>query len=138
MIYRLLVRRRALAGWRQLSAHDLASLPLDEQVRFSFPGNHALAAEATSAREVRAWLEDLFARFPDLRFEVEELVVEGPPWSTRVATRYVAVRGGRTIYRGASFVRLAWGRLVEERVYPDTQAIAEIVPATPGSQVADA
>jgi ketosteroid isomerase-like protein len=137
MFYRWLVRRRALAGWRQLSAHNLAGLPLDEEVKFSFPGNHALAAEATSAEGVRTWLEVLFARFPDLRFEVEELVVDGPPWSTRVATRYVAVQGDRTIYRGATFMRLAWGRLVEESVYPDTQAIAEIAPARPGSRVAD-
>jgi hypothetical protein len=38
-----------------------------------------------------------------LRFEVEEILVEGGPWSTRMATRYAAKRDGKLVYRGVQF-----------------------------------
>jgi hypothetical protein len=65
---------------------------------------------------------ELFRRLPGLRFEVEEIVVEGGPWSTRMA-RYATKCDGKLIYRGVQFTRIAWGKLVEERVLPDPKAL---------------
>jgi ketosteroid isomerase-like protein len=84
--------------------------------------------EAHSAQECRDWLRALFERFPGLRFEVEEVVIGGPPWALQTANRYAAVQDSRTLYRGAQFTRVRWGRIVEERVLPDTQALARIAP----------
>jgi hypothetical protein len=39
------------------------------------------------------------------------MIIEGGPWSTRIATRYAATRNGT-------------GQVVEERILPDTQALA--------------
>ncbi len=96
---------------------------------FTYIGEHALATELHSADDLRAWLRRLFERFPGLRFEVEDVVVDGPPWSLHTATRYRAVQDGRTLYCGAQFTRVKWGRLAEEFIIPDTQAIARIAPA---------
>ena len=63
-------------------------------------------------------------RLPNLRFEVEDMIIEGGPWSTRVATRYAATRNGKVVYRGTNFGRVVWGKVVEERILPDTQALA--------------
>jgi hypothetical protein len=52
------------------------------------------------------------------------MIVEGAPWSTRVATRYAAIREGQLVYRGVQFTRIVWGKVVEERILPDTQALA--------------
>jgi ketosteroid isomerase-like protein len=128
-VYSWLLRRKVLALWAQLSAGELDALPLAENIRFSFVGDHALAVELHSAQELRAWLRALFERFPGLRFDVAEVVVSGPPWSLRTATRYTAVRDGRVLYRGAQFTRVRWGRVVEEHVLPDTQAVARLAPA---------
>lgn len=127
-MYDWLVRRRILDGWEALSNHQIDSLPLADDVRFTFTGDHRLAVEAHSAKEERDWLQALFARFPRVRFEIDDVVIAGPPWAMRVATRYRAVQDGETLYRGAQFVRMRGGRIIEEIVLPDTQAIARIAP----------
>jgi predicted ester cyclase len=67
---------------------------------------------------------ELFRRLPNLRFEVEDMIIEGGPRSTRVATRYAATRNGKVVYRGRNFGRVVWGKVVEERILPDTAALA--------------
>ena len=127
-MYAWLIRRRVLALWARLSAGEPDALPLAENMRFSYVGDHALAVELHSAQELRAWLRALFERFPGLRFDIAEVVVSGPPWSLRTATRYAAVRDGRVLYHGAQFTQIRWGRVVEEHVLPDTQAVARLAP----------
>jgi hypothetical protein len=41
-----------------------------------------------------------------------------------MATRYAAKRDGKLVYRGVQFTRIAWGKLVEERVLPDPKALS--------------
>jgi ketosteroid isomerase-like protein len=127
-MYHRLVRRRILTSWEALSNHEIDGLPLADDVRFTFAGDHGLAIDAHSAAEEREWLRALFVRFPRVRFEVDDVVIGGPPWAMRVATRYRAVQDGETLYRGAHFARMRGGRIVEEVVLPDTQAIARIAP----------
>jgi ketosteroid isomerase-like protein len=128
MIYQWLVRKQAPASWQRQSDQRIDELPLAENVHFVFLGDHPLAADLRGSDELRAWLRNqLFHRLPRLRFEVEDMVVEGPPWSTRVATRYVAMQDERVVYRSTTFARVVWGKLVEERILPDTQALAAVL-----------
>jgi ketosteroid isomerase-like protein len=128
-MYAWLARRKVLALWARLSAGELDAIPLAENIRFSYIGDHALAVELHSAQELRAWLRALFQRFPGLRFDVAEVVVSGPPWSLHTATRYAAVCDGQVLWRGAQFTWVRGGRVVEEHVLPDTQAVARLAPA---------
>lgn len=101
-----------------------ARWPADD-VHFVYLGDHDLAVDLQGAVAERAWLRDeLFRRLPNLRFEVEDMIIEGGPWSTRIATRYAATRNGQVVYRGTNFGRVVWGKVVEERILPDTQALA--------------
>jgi ketosteroid isomerase-like protein len=118
-----------VALWGRLSAGDFEAIPLADDFRFSYAGDHALAVELHSAEEMRSWLTKLFERFPGLRFEVLEVVVSGPPWSLHTATRYQATQDGRVLWRGAQFSWIRRGRVVEEHVLPDTQAVARLAPA---------
>jgi hypothetical protein len=94
-------------------------------VHFIYLGDHPLATELHGADAMRDWLRnELFRRLPGLRFEVEEILVEGGPWSTRMATRYAATRDGELVYRGVQFTRIVWGKLVEELVLPDPKALS--------------
>ncbi|MCW2627624.1 MAG: hypothetical protein JWR48_4346 [Mycobacterium sp.] len=125
MIYRWFVRKQALAVWAKLSDQRIDEIPLADGVHFVYLGDHELAADLHGAEAERAWLRDeFFRRFPNLRFEVEDMIVEGGPWSTRVATRYAATRNGEVVYRGINVGRIVWVKIVEERIMPDTQALA--------------
>lgn len=124
MIYRRLVRRQAAAGWRRLSEQRFDETPLADDMHFRFLGDHPLAADLRGADTVRKWLRnELFRRLPGLRFVVDETLVEGGPWSTRVATRYHTERHGQLVYRGVYFGRIVWGKVVEEVILPDTLAL---------------
>ncbi len=124
MIYRWFVRKQSPTAWERLSPQHIDELPLADDVHFVFLGDHPLAADLRGAEALRAWLRELFLRLPGLRFEVEDVVVEGAPWSTRTANRYAAMRDGEVVYRGITFQRIVWGKLVEEVVLPDTKALA--------------
>ncbi|MGO4445950.1 nuclear transport factor 2 family protein [Mycobacterium sp. 2YAF39] len=124
MIYRRLVRKAAMTGWQRLSDHRVDDLPLADDVHFVFLGDHALAVDLHGAEALRGWLRELFVRFPRLRFEPENVIVEGGPWSTRIATRYNATQDGELVYRAVQFARISWGRLAEETIQPDTQLLA--------------
>jgi hypothetical protein len=114
--YRWVVRKAATVGWQRLSDHRIDELPLADDVHFVFVGDDALAADLHGADALRGWLRDLFTRYPRLRFEPEEILVQGGPWSIRIATRYTATQDGQVVYRGAQFARVVWGKLAEERI----------------------
>jgi hypothetical protein len=124
MIYRWFVRKQSLGVWAKLSDQRIDEIPLADDVHFVHLGDHQLAADLHGAEAERAWLRDeLFRLLPNLRFEVEDMIIEGGPWSTRIATRYAATRNGNVVYRGTNFGRVVWGKVVEERILPDTQAL---------------
>lgn len=126
VLYRRFVRSQALALWDKLSDQRVDEIPVSEDVHFVYSGDHPLATDLRGADAMRHWLRnELFRRLPGLRFEVEEILVQGGPWSTRLATRYAAKRDGQLVYRGVQFTHIVWGKLVEERVFPDTKALAE-------------
>ena len=60
---------------------------------------------------------------------VQQVVVAGGPWHTRVTTRFLvrAPRPDGSLYtnEGVQLLRLRWGRIVEDRLYEDTQLLAE-------------
>ncbi len=125
MIYRWFVRKQALAAWVRLSDQRFDEIPVADEVHFAYLGDHPLAADLHGADAMRTWLRDeLFRRLPGLRFEVEDMIIQGGPWSTRIATRYAAKVDGQIVYRGVQFTRIVWGKLAQEWVLPDTQAVA--------------
>jgi hypothetical protein len=117
MVWGWFLRRQALAAWARLSAHELDDLPLAASMRFTWDGDPDLAVELHSADELRSWLRDrLFARYPRLHFEIDDIVVCGPPWHVRGATRYRAVQDGEVAYSGIQLTRIRMGKVVEECV----------------------
>ncbi len=66
-----------------------------------------------------------------VQVDVEDILVNGPPWNTRVMLRakyfIPGADGGPDIYanRAASVLELRWGRLVRWETYEDTERTAE-------------
>ncbi len=71
-------------------------------------------------------------RFVDegIRFQIEDILVNGPPWNTRIALRvrdYIpAADTGPDVYnnRAVLFLELRWGRLIRWEDYEDTERVA--------------
>jgi ketosteroid isomerase-like protein len=65
-----------------------------------------------------------------VRFEIEDILVNGPPWKTRVALRvhdYIEdPDGGPDLYnnRAVAMLDVRWGRLMRWEDYEDTERIA--------------
>ena len=121
-----LVRR----GFERLNGRDVRGLLASyaDDAHFVFPGDHQLAVDVHSKREIADWFELLFARVPDIEWQVHEVVVSGPPWRIRVCTRYTA-SGNGLVLRNMQFARIAWGKVTEEMIYPDTLAVARFLDA---------
>ena len=93
-----------------------------------FPGDNSWGPVYRGMDEIRAFLER-FLRV-GLRGDVREVVIKGPPWATIVLVHFTDhARGpdGALVYENDALVRLEvrWGKIVRERVYEDTEKVAE-------------
>ena len=106
----------------------------------AFPGNNSWATmfePQASGRErhvTHRGVEQASAfaqRFVDhgIQFQVEDILVNGPPWNTRIAVRvnsFIPGDGGVDRYnnRAVLFQEIRWGRLVRWEDYEDTERVA--------------
>jgi ketosteroid isomerase-like protein len=129
----MLVRR----GFRKLNAGDVsgALAMFAPGARFLFPGRHSFAADLTDPDQIRAWFERFVALGP--HFQVADVIVSGPPWDMRVGVRFadrIALPNGDHYHNeGMQYVRLRWGRVTLDRIFLDTQAVADIDPVLQAS-----
>ena len=130
-MYHMIVKWKIRRGFGNLSAGNYEAVLREfaPQVEFAFAGRHALSGSHHGVAAVRRWFERLDRIFPGAQFEVHDIVTTGWPWHTVAATHF-SVRvdsfdGGQYHNRGMQYVRLRWGRVVEDRVYEDTQKLVE-------------
>ena len=100
-----------------------------DDVHFLFPGRSSWAADLRGKDAVGRWL-GRFARV-GLRFEVHEILVDGPPWNTTVClwfTDRLAAPDGSIVYenRGTILAKITWGKVRYYEVNEDTQKVAEL------------
>src|SRR5229473_4124055 len=125
-MYKAIVRRIVRTGFRALSEGDYEQVlrQFHPQVIFSFAGPAPLGGERRGVEAVREWFQRLFSYFPGIRFTVHHVIVQGWPWNTLVATRLsvAAPRADGSMYRNEAmqFLRLRWGKVVEDHLYEDT------------------
>jgi hypothetical protein len=64
---------------------------------------------------------------PDLKFDVTDVLVKGPPWNTTVVARWVAtttlLNGDNYVNPGCHVIGLKWGKAQSFDVYEDTQVV---------------
>ena len=143
MVYAALVRRQVRAGIDRLNAGDpsgLLGMAADDVV-LRFPGDNAMAAMFRPVRKGREPHDTHRGRtecqaFADafverrIQFVVEDVLVAGPPWRTRVAVRlhdFAPAPDGSDAYcnRAVAFLELRWGRLGVWEDYEDTERSAD-------------
>ena len=128
-MYKLIVRRKVRGALARLSKGEPEQIVkmFRPQSRFMFAGEHALGGERWGQDEAREWFADMLRRFPGIQIVPQEVIVNGWPWNTVVATHLfiTAPRPGGREYRneGMQLLRLSWGRVVDDLIFEDTLAL---------------
>ena len=128
-MYHAIVRRKVRNLWRTVGSGDAggyrqAVALAAPDVHFRFVGDTPMGADLRGRDGFADWFERFERTFPGLRLTLQDIAVQGPPWNTTVVTR-LRVRG--TLTDGGAYeneamqwVRLRWGRMVEDTVLEDT------------------
>ncbi|MER7251507.1 nuclear transport factor 2 family protein [Kribbella sp. NPDC000426] len=128
-IYHWIVGRQVRNAFAQISAGNWEAMVAGMAPSFTyrFYGDHALGGERRTHDALRSWWERCFRLLPDTRFEVRDVLVNGWPWNTRVATAvtvHVGVVDG-SAYENVvhQFLRIRWGKITEVRTLEDTAVL---------------
>lgn len=101
---------------------------LGKNFEHCFAGDHALSGRRTTMPVTRAWYERLYKIFPNLHFDLHNVVVSGWPWDTRVAVEWsepYILNGVPGANGGTHFIQLKWGKGVSVRIYCDTHLLLD-------------
>lgn len=109
-------------------------------MELAFPGDNSWAAMHRPVQKGRhrhvthSGVDECTAfarRFVDqgIQFEIEDILVNGPPWNLRIAMRandFIPVAGQPDAYnnRAVAFMEIRWGRLKRWEDYEDTERVA--------------
>src|SRR4051812_39431090 len=145
-MYKTIVRKLVRHGIEEMNAGNpefiLKLAAPDAQL--VFPGDNSWAAmcrPVVKGRQPHATHRGIeecrrFAqRFVDegIQFHIEDILVNGPPWRTRVALRVHDFKAGALgdgsddeyNNRAVAFLELRWGRLLRWEDYEDTERVAD-------------
>jgi ketosteroid isomerase-like protein len=131
-VYRWLTGRIVRRRFAEMSRGQFVAVLrlFAEDAHFHYNGRHELGADLHNKAQIAAWFDRAWKLF-DIVFDVHDVVVAGPPWNMRVATRFTArVRapdGKMFVNPGMQYARIRRGKVTEDRVYPDTQLVAEAI-----------
>ena len=98
--------------------------PWSRQLRAPYPGR-----EPSPTHRGRDEIEAFLRRYVEhgIQMAVEDVLVNGPPWNTRVAVRVhdwiPGPDGDRYANRAVLMVRARWGRIREQEDYEDTERV---------------
>ncbi len=138
-MYKTIVKRKVRTAWRQLDARDYPYV-IDQfasSFEYRFVGDHAMGGVRHTRAAMEAWFERIFRLFPHIRFELEDVLVGGPPWRTR-AVALVRVDAGDYRNELAQTIDIRWGRIVRINTLEDTQKLAAALAALAAGGVEEA
>jgi ketosteroid isomerase-like protein len=148
-MYRHIVRKRVLHLFAEANRGNWRAIvdELDSPFSYRFAGETPLGGTRISKPAMIAWFERLYRLFPGSQFDPRDVVVEGPPWRTRVMT-YVRITGTRPADGGGQpipydnefmqLMTIRWGRIASVLTIEDTQKFVGILPALSAAGFADA
>jgi ketosteroid isomerase-like protein len=128
-MYSWIVGRALRVLFARLNAGDLRLIlrGFAPDAHLVFPGRSSFAGDHRGRREIGAWLERFVGLGP--HFEIHDVAAAGPPWNMRVFFRFSdripIPGGGEYSNEGMEYVRMSWGRIREQRVYLDTEKVAD-------------
>lgn len=130
-MYRVLVRRRVVATFGALSRGDYETAlgGMSPDVHHVFAGDSPLGGERHSRDSVRAWFERLFRLYDELRFDIERVIVSGPPWNIFIGVEWLGharpKAGEPYTNEGFHLINIRRGRVAYFHAYEDSQKVAD-------------
>ena len=143
-MYHWFVARKVRATFAKISTGDWEPMIAGMAPRFSyrFYGDSALSGERHTLDGLRLWWARSFRLLPNPAFQVDEVIVAGGPWATRVATR---VRVRAPLPDGSTYdnvfmqnLYMRWARITEIHTLEDTAALQRMLDALAESGIAEA
>jgi ketosteroid isomerase-like protein len=131
-MYKAIARRKARATFEALGRGDWEAAIEDvaPDVHHVFPGDNAIGGERHSKEAMGRWFERIYRLIPELRFEVKNIAVKGPPWDMMVAVEWTdhgkAADGVPYDNEGAHWIRLRRGKATYIHAFLDTEKVTEI------------
>jgi ketosteroid isomerase-like protein len=148
-VYKAAVRmliRRSIGALNQ-GRYEPAVAMFADDADLTFPGDNPLAGqhrapqarrEAFPTHRGRDEIEAFLRQYVDqgVQMEIEDILVNGPPWNARAAVRaHVWIPGadGRDAYanRVVMMVRSSWGKIRSQEDYEDTERASAFYRAHP-------
>jgi len=131
VIYKAIVKKKVRATFLNVQNHNydevLAGIS-DSNLSHHFAGDNALGGTRHDKQALERWFNRLGAVLPDLKFEVTDVLVKGPPWNTTVVARWVAtttlLNGEPYANLGCHVIGLKWGKAHSFDVYEDTEVVS--------------
>jgi ketosteroid isomerase-like protein len=130
-MYHMIVRMKLRNVFAQLSKgnYEVVFSDLADPFEHTFLGDHTFGGTRRTQASFRRWFERLYTVFPDLSFNVKNILVKGWPWDTLAAVEWQdqasTLDGRGYVNEGVHMIRLRWVKVVSLRVYPDTQKLAD-------------
>jgi ketosteroid isomerase-like protein len=124
-VYHRIVAKKVRSTFDQISAGNWEPMITGMAPHFSyrFYGEHALSGERHTIDGLRRWWERSLHLLPNATFNVEEVIVAGGPWATRIATR---VRVHAPLPDGSAYdnvfmqnMRMRWAKMTEIHTLED-------------------
>jgi ketosteroid isomerase-like protein len=148
VIYRAIVRRQVRTLFAEANNGHWQSIVdgLASTFTYRFVGDTPLGGTRTTHEAMRRWFERLYRLFPGSQFAPQRIVVEGPPWNTRIMT-YVKIQGTAPDGEGSDapyeneFMQsmvLRWGKITSVLTLEDTQRFVDALPRLVAAGIADA
>lgn len=143
-MYHAFIRHQVRKSFASLGtvapASEAANLAPD--VEHVFAGDSAIGGARRGPAAFVRWLERVYRLLPDLKFEVQDVIVSGGPFNTRVAvhwqSRAITVTGDPYANDGVHLIRMSKGRITHIRVFTDTKVIAHTMAAVAEKNVDEA
>lgn len=141
--FRAVVRGKVLHSFERLSQGDpSAALALmDDEVEYTFEGEHALGGTRVSKAGVARWMDRLLRLLPG-QFEIQSVEVVGWPWRATVYVvfedRVAPAIGAPYRNHGVQVVDLEWGRAVRIHTYVDTSKLERALEVMAKEGIAEA
>ena len=148
-MYRSIVRWRVRSLFAEANRGNWQAIidQLSTRFIYRFIGDTPLGGTRTTRPAMQAWFKRIYRLVPDAQLIPQTIVVEGPPWNTRVMT-YVKFCGTLPPVAGAQgtpyenevmqLMCLRWGRIASVTTLEDTQRFVAILPALAAAGIADA
>ncbi len=128
-MYHFFLERRLRFIFGRLSAGDYPFITRQfrSDAEHWFSGSHAMSGRRVSHARILDWYQRLATVFPGITFQIQQLIVSGPPWNSVAAVEWIDTvndRQGRPLpNRGVFLITIKWGKVSAFRVYCDTAQI---------------